>query len=555
MNTELLYDAITLIDDDLIEEAGDYTPKKKNAIHWKRWTALAACLAVVVSVGGLMRLGLFGGMGASSGASSSNEGASGSGTEESRTFMSYAGPVFPLAALDDADGITVQRDLTLDFSPWERVWYSNEEHADETVGADSEDYQEALDQYYEWYPEGGYYRSSTDLLVTDTYLLTNSTAEDKTITALYPFVSDLMELDKTCPTLTADGAALEPDLICGPYSGGFQGVLGADDPEGSANLNQLTSWTDYKALLTDGSYLEQALADPADLSGTSVVVYEFTNAEGPARTDDIPNPSIRVWFDMDYDRTTVLSYGFHSGSYDPDAGKMGQGFSIPQSYSPNYGEPFYLIVLGDDVENMEIEGYVTGGWDTEKELEKFSVDLRRYETDLDSILRQCAGYIYDNNEWQYGGGLGVEFETYYALFCDHLLAYGLLAEDGGTDRYDMGWLSNLSEVGSVDRVCYLKTEITIPAGTSVTLSAAMRKLASFDYYCAHTENHGVYGYDLVTQLGSALTFTGQTATLEDRGLIEIVRQNFGFDLSAGVSTVTLGPDTEHYYLEVRQRAD
>ena len=86
----------------------------------------------------------------------------------------------------------------------------------------------------------------------------------------------------------------------------------------------------------------------------------------------------------------------------------------------------------------------------------------------------------------------------------------------------------------------------------MTLSAQMTKPASFDHYCAHTENQGVNGYDLVTRLGSTLTFTGQTAALLDRGQIEIVRQNFGFDLEAGVKTVELDMDTEHYYLEVKR---
>jgi len=39
MNAELLYDAITLIDDDLIDEAGVYTPKKRTPIRWQRWAA------------------------------------------------------------------------------------------------------------------------------------------------------------------------------------------------------------------------------------------------------------------------------------------------------------------------------------------------------------------------------------------------------------------------------------------------------------------------------------------------------------------------------------
>ena len=45
------------------------------------------------------------------------------------------------------------------------------------------------------------------------------------------------------------------------------------------------------------------------------------------------------------------------------------------------------------------------------------------------------------------------------------------------------------------------------------------------------------GYDMVTGLGSNLIFTGQTARLEDRGRIEIVWQNFGFDIENGVNEV------------------
>ena len=550
MSTEKLYEAITLIDDDLIDEAGTYTPKKRKIIPWKRWSALAACLVLVVGVGSAAWLGLFDGMGASSADSSPNASA-GEGVDGGSTFMSYAGPVFPLSTLENADGLTAQRDITLDFLPWAKVWLSNEENAASHTGLTEEERQAILDEYNEWYPEGGYYTSSTDLLVTDEYTLTNTTTEDKTVTLLYPFVSSLMDLDERLPTLTVDGTVTEPDLLYGLYAGGFQGVLGADDPDGSANLEPLTSWEGYKALLADGTYLEAAMDAPVDFTQTPVIVYEFTDPQGPEESKSIPNPSVRVTFDMDYDKTTVLSYGFHSGSFDPENGTMGRGFSIPQSFQPDYGEPFYLIILGNDVENMEIDGFVTGGWDTQKKLDDFSVDVQRYETDLDSILRKAVSYIYDNNSWQYGDNLAVDFETYYALFRDYLTTYGILAEDC-RDRYDFGMLEELSEVGSLDRVCYLQAQVTIPAGSTAEIRAVMQKAASFDFYCAHTDNQKVKGYDMVTQLGSTLAFTGQSATLLDRGLIEIVRQNFGFDLDADIKAVDLDLAKEHYYLEVKR---
>lgn len=545
MNAQSLYDAVTLIDDDLIDEAAEYTPKKAaRVVHWKRWTALAACCAVVVGAGSLIVPHLGGSAGNSGSAAMS-------GAEEGTEFMSYAGPVFPLTTLGSADALTAQRELTLDFAPWEPVWYSNEAHAAETVGADSADYQEALEQYYEWWSEGGYYRTSTDLLVTDACALTNTTDEDRTFTALYPFVSSLNDLSTTLPTLTADGEVLDAELIFGPYSGGFQGAEGLGS-EGDLNLKELTSWTAYRALLEDGSYLERAFGETADFSDISVAVYEFSDFEGPERTDDVPNPSILADFTLDYENTTVLTYGFNGGSWDRTAGSMKCNFSIPRESAVDYGKHCYLIVLGDDIENMEVRGYVTGDPTGEcAELDWFRADVQRYETDLDTVLRECVSYIYGNNDFVYGDGLLVDFEIYYALFCDQLLSYGLLAGDGVVGRYDTGRLEEFYEVSGVNRVCYLQTEVTVPAGETVTVTASLRKPASFDYYCAHTENQGVYGYDAVTRLGSTLAFTRQTAELLDRGVIEIVRQNFGFDLAAGVTSVTLDPAAEHYYLEVR----
>lgn len=510
MSTEKLYEAITLIDDDLIDEAGTYAPKKKKAVHWKRWTALAACLVLVVGAGGIF-LSQIGGRNASSGNS-----AGGSGADGGSTFLSYAGPVFPLTTMDDASGITVQRDITFDFAPWSSVQYS------------------------------------TDIIVTDAYTLTNSTGEDKTLSVLYPFVSNLREVDERLPALTAGGEELNTPLYMGPYSGGFEGVMGPDGPsEEQLNLDQLNSWEEYKALLKSGDYAEKTLADFPDLSGVSVIVYELSDAWGDSGNKNAPNPFLRVTFGLDYAKTTVLSYGFNGGLYDREKGVMGKGFSIPEPGEPDYGESYFLIVLGDDIENMKIEGYVTGGWDTKTKLDDFGVTVDRYETDLDTILRRVTARQWENMQKWDGGITAASYETYHGLFCDYLLSYGVLAGDGGVARYDGGSLEDL-DVAEVGRVCYLETEITIPAGESVTLSARIIKPASFDYYCTHTENQGVCGYDMVPRLGSTLSFTGQTATLLDRGQIEIVRQNFGFNLESGIQTVELDPDIEHYYLEVKQ---
>ncbi len=549
MNTELIYDAITLLSDDVIDEAVNYTPKKKAPVRWKRWTALAACCVLAVGIGAFA-MNFIGGRGAS-GTAPQASGNAAYGTDGSSTFMSYAGPIFPLTTTDEAQGITVRRDITLDFAPWVPTWLSNEDEAAARTDLTDEERADVLAGYNKWYPEGGRYHTDSNINVADTYTLTNTTAQEQTLSILYPFAASLRELDEAMATLTADGAQLDTTLHIGNYSGGFQGVLGATGPmDEMVNLDQLNSWIGYKALLEDGSYLSQTLGKGTDLTGIPVTVYKLTNPWGDAESDTKPNPSIRVTFDRDAQRTTILSYGFHSGSFDTH--KMGLGFSIREPHQPGYGEPYYIIVLGDDVKNMELGGYVTGGWDTQKKLDDFSVDVERYETDLNLVLREVVALRWANlsrsDVLPESTRQHLDFDTYYALFCDYLTTYGVLSETG-VERYDTGWLDDM-DVESVDRVCYLRATVTIPAGSSLCVTAQLNKQPSFDFHCAHTENQNVNGYDMVTHLGSTFDLTTQTATLLDHGQLEIIRQNFGFDLSTGINTVMLDDAVEHYYLEV-----
>ena len=556
MKAERLFRILGLVDESLIEEAvSASSPAAVQRRHpWRRLLAAAACLAVICGgayLAGTLRMG-------------GRAGAGGSGHSEASTFMSYAGPVFPLTTAEETSSITAERNITLDFAPWIPAWLSNEEMLADRTWLTEAERQEALAQYDELYPEGGRWRSSDDILVTDAYTLANPSQEDQTVTLLYPFATSLNDLGRLTPTLTLDGSELETALHVGAYSGGFEGVWDGTiggDPEGSVNLDYADSWENYKNLLSDGTYLANALGAGPDVSGIPVTVYKFTDPYGPLKDEEagVPNPSLQVGFDLDYSRTAVLTWGFDSGNFDRENGTMIQGFSIPQPGERGYGEDVYcLLVLGEDIQNMTTGGYVTGGADPDTEpLEGCGVTVERYESDLDTMLREILAPVWQelrqNTYEQDGAELDVDFETWYRAVLEYLLAYGILSPSGA-ERYGAGWLEDIvSDVDTIDRVCWLEAEITIPAGDSVTLSASMTKEASYDFYCAHTENQGVKGYDLVTALGAALDFTGQTASLVNTENIEIVRQNFGFDLEAGITEVALDPAEPHYYLEIRAR--
>lgn len=523
MTREMLYDAITEVKDELVVEAMETKPAKSR-VHWLKFGSIAAAFAVVVGLGAGVVSGKIPWLRIGGSAGGSGHG------ENSSTFMSYAGPVFPLTAVGGGDGLKAERTITYDFETWETG-----------------------------YP-------SSDLPVTDSYILTNPTGEDKTVTLLYPFAADLFELGlgKRRPTLTADGVELQTALLAGQYSD-----LTIGRPGGLPSLNSPDSWEEYRELLSDGRYQAGALEDWPDLSHIPVTVYEITNSWVEAgvgnKVDGNYNPNIHTEMKLNYDKTTVLSYGFNSYCRDPDGGTARLGFNAPQPpaegsskdpsiYERERAERRYLLVIGEPLDSFRLVGVSTGAPESTDYLEwgvDIGADLRQYGTDLDSALRTVA-------EQKRRGADGdadstedsPDFELYFGMLKDCLLDTGLFLDDLDA-RYAFTMLEDLYPY-SIRRVFYLEAEITIPAGGSVTVEARMIKEASFDYDCSGSKNKGVYGYDLVTKLGTSLDFTSQTAKAVNTQNVEIVRQNFGFDWENGVDTVTLDPAVEHYYLEVRR---
>ena len=542
MKSNDLLDAIGEVSDEYIADAENV--EKRRMPRWARWScAAAACLVAVAGIGGvlLIRGGIDGGS------------AGGSGHAGGSSFMHYAGPVFPITLLESNPEISAERDITMDFAPWVPVWISNEEEA-ASYPLES-DRQEILDNYNEWYPEGGYYRYSGNIIVKDSYILENASEQNQTVHVLYPFVSSLKDLDNNIPSLTVNGEALETTLHAGSYAGDFEGAWGGSSKElkeGSVNLSYIENWEGYRSLLSDGTYMNRALGDFVNLSDIPVTVYEFSDAWWTPENDkaEITNPTIRVMFELDYEKTQVLSYGFNGSLWDGEKGIMGKQFSICRQGESGYGSPYYIIVVGEDIQNVEYKGYVTGGWNTETTIDA-GMTISRRESNLEEALRAVAEYGYRTafemgyleNDYDYG------FELYFGLLKEHLMAYSPLSGNG-VQRYEDGAIENMDVIG-VSRVFWLEAEVTIPAGSYATVEAVSKKEPSYDFYCSNSANRKISGYDMVTRLGSNLIFTEQTASLEDRGRIEIVRQNFGFDIENGVNEVELDMEEPHYYLEVR----
>jgi len=500
MKEKKIFDAITEVRDEYIEEARTAKLKKQSA-GWRKWTAIAACTVMAVSIiAALIQQNFlpFGG----------RSGSGGAGHGEGSIFMSYAGPVFPLTLSEEDSTITALRNISYDFSLKSedsvRVWGAK---------------------------------------VKDSYTLSNSSPEEKKVKVIYPFAGSFNELQQLMPVITVNGREIPCTLYAGGYSGGFTGVYGANDPDGSSNLLLLNSWEGYKALLEDGSYQRDAFK-PYPVLSQKVIVYSFSDFKAP---EEYEAATQAISFNIDPDKTTILQYGFEGSAIGEDGFRQFDYF-VPKNEASRKSTKM-LIVIGDDIGDYTLQGYKTGACEKGNELDGVSATITRTERVLSDVLVELIDDFYE--QYDDKSFLMVPKDMFLGAVSEFLLQYGVLSESV-RDRYKYGMLEVIiSETRTLQRVFYLEFEVTIPAGGSISVVADMYKKPSYDFACSGSENIGIQGYDMVTRLGSNLHFNALTAELTSTENIEIVRQNFGFNLSQGITKVELDLMKEHYYLEIR----
>jgi len=513
-----LFDGITAIPGDMIEEAETHRFRKRRP--WVRYAAVAAAFAAAIGIGGILtgriQTPMMGGKAGGGG---------NGGGENGYSYMHYVGPVLPLTVIGDAEGVTAGRHVDYDFLPY-RTRTERIEHDGKS------------DTYDAW---------DTDAIVTDSYTLVNAAGEDKTLSLLYPAALTVNETVDYLPTITVDGEQRETTLHAGPYSGGFMDASGGKDPKERVNLDQISSWEDYAALLADGSYQAAAFAPAPDLN-VPVTVYRVDDY-AVAPTDAV-NPSLQISFRVDYDKTIVMTYGSNGGSNDAENGVCTRIVGgLANEYRPP--EPMYVVLCGDDIDGYTLQGYANMGGDAGTEID-VTATVTRYETTLDVFLRQIIDRALDERyQWQYGAdltGSGIPRELLHRLAAELLVQYGVLSDDPH-ERY-FGMLEEVFEAYIMRRVLYLSFDVTVPAGESVEITATMRRDGSMDYI---GKKKNVEGYDLATRLGSLLTFTEQHASLSHAEEIVMGENNFGFDPERGVTEVTLDLAAEHYWMQVAKR--
>ncbi len=527
MKSEKLYDAINEIDEKFIVEAEKINVKKKKP--WKIVGTVAACGVIAT---GLMLAGRVAFPGASAG--------SGKYNEPGENYMSYAGPAFPLTALEDTDGIEIERNIEFDFSPYASYSESYENYNGETV------WYETYDNY---------------AIIKDDYTVTNTTDSDITFTAIYPFAGKINTLLEQVPQITVNGNSVDTEIKIGPYSGGFSPALGDENGESeSLNLSSLESWSEYKALLESGEYQKQAFDEnPKMTQNVKVYSFDITYNMEMDEFDELDNPDMEIMFDCDRESTNFLMYGFEGFEYNSEEKWVKLSSSVPKSFNPDFeNKKIYIIVINGDIDNINIiceAGFVKSYDDEREETDAFSVSYDIYNTTLGEIVYDIVktednAAFYDGENEKSVRDI-ISDDDFVGFVAEFMYTHGQLS-DTPAERYDHSRLDDLiSEVGYVSRVMYVTFEVTVPAGESIEISTSTLREASFDYYGA-TDDIDTRGFDMVTKLGTNLNITKQTAAIINTDEIEMVYNNFGFDIENGITNVILG-DEEHYWMEIIKR--
>ena len=555
MTKQELFEAIGLTKQTFLSESEDYHAVKHH--RWVKWAALAACAVLVIGIGGFA--GLFGGAKSSapeSAADMSAAVAGDSGTdssaatdapreeyksegtdaeapmaaprEEAETeetidtpcesmneFTSYAGPILPLTLAAGSETVTATRELTLDFLPFE------------------------MDKH--------------QALLTDRYVLTNTSDKDVKLTTLWPFVSDLRDVGSARITLSIDGRQTDTTLFAGDYVGGFSPVQFDEAHENErGNLKYPQKWMEFAALLKDGSYQDAALRDTAPLE-QGVTVYWFRDTTAPS---DAQAATVAATFALDQTQSQIFTYGINGYGYDSNSGDVTYSY-FARTYIESERDALHaLIVLGEDIGEITLGGYENGACEAGGELDGVSATLVREEMQLGELIELlCTDYLKKHDSLIYGENGSADPQA-MALLSDCaaklLRTYGPLADEP-VERYREGRLDDIiSEAYSMERVCYAAVDLTIPAGESVTVELRAKKDASFNFYMGDDTDTDIHGFELLTDVGTELALTQQTVKLLLGDAVTVSDTNFDLMTDVMPLTSTLTASYEEYYIEVRQ---
>lgn len=404
----------------------------------------------------------------------------GSGSGE---FDYYRGPVMPMSSLGGSEGVDAARKVDFDFSPFQ------------TPNA------------YDPVVRGA-------ARITDTYVLTNTTSEAKTLELVYGFFGSFANHPDEIPAITVNGTVVQPE---------FRPSM---DPE--EKLLYSGSYEKYSRILEENDYFSNAMEPNAALD-VPVTAYHFTDMAYNG-TEFVHSPKLTMRCSLD-ENTIVWSVGLTGSETEKDGREL-------LMFSVNDGEA-WLFTMGGTIRDPEFGGNKSFNVEKDSAIDGVTFQLETYETTLMEALRIGAKkYAEEDDE-----AVGMTPELLASSAARRIRAMGYL------EAFGIGGFSHIFyEEVHENRMIYLVFPVELAPGQTVTVEASYIQEPSYDISGPKPYREG---YDMATRLGSDLDFVDLGASVSNTDPIEITDQNFGFDLEKGVTEVTLDPEVERYYMVVR----
>lgn len=342
--------------------------------------------------------------------------------------------------------------------------------------------------------------------------------------------------------ITVNGSPVESECFTGPASEALWSGTYHKSGDLSYELSKSASWEGYRDVIESGC--QASAFDSFPENKQPVTVYEIKNTNGKENNDEGEEEASTLYmeFPVNYDQTSILAFGFNSYHNEMNVNAEGNvSFGSVDYMREDHNA--YLLVIGKDIENYRL----TDGTEKSRETasENAGVQVVRYETDMDTMIREFSDlywkedkdededYVNDYFEDSLFGNISQE--EFNGLVFEMMYEQDVLTDSPG-DIHDYRKLEDLfSAAFSLPRIMYLSLQVTVPAGTSVSVSADMVKRAGMDLTGSQ---RGRFSYDMVTRLGSSLAFTRQTASLSGTEYIKVIRQNFGFAPEKGTDEVS-----------------
>ncbi|MBQ8198984.1 MAG: hypothetical protein IJZ76_06125 [Lachnospiraceae bacterium] len=427
---------------------------------------------------------------------------------EYEAFVEFnPGPLMPVTLAQANSSVTAQRDMTYDFSNVTK-------------------------------------KSDGFVAIRDSYEFTNSSDEDQTVTLLYPYQGTIYEMNNgSKPEVTVNGEKVSADMQTGAYYG-----------KDSCGYEQLLSFAhstdEMDCIIGDVASHADAKSVDEELWNKNVLVYEFSDVKcvgdpteygayvAKFKVDDYKN----VYF-QDIGGVTYYEGYLYVGFYVEDV--------------MNGDTPKIIFLNGKEPTDYSEQGYSCMEFFEQYEVDGISASMTKREMTFGKVFEEVMESNRVAEQWGEERELSAQeqqlFEGFAAQIVSDVVARN--AKDGEYDDMSAYFSNSLSDMAyyayTGTTLFLVKNEVTIPAGESIRVEYEYLKQGMHELTCPEPNFFDCYGYDNAINMGTNMTFTKQVANIAEKGNIEIVDQNYQFDLEAGVKSVELALDAERYYMIVR----